>query len=112
MADRAAREKFAIFGSGMHNCDDGFIYTAPVRNFRANGFELHDMLGNIWEWCEDVYSSDAYDLHQRNNPIYRGDGSKRVIRGGSWGSIPADLRCANRSSYPTDPGSTTSASAS
>jgi hypothetical protein len=51
---------------------------------------------------KDVYSSDAYGLHQRNNPIYKGGGSERVIRGGSWGSIPLDVRCTNRSSYPTD----------
>ncbi len=79
-----------------HNCDDGHAVTAPVGSFRPNDFGLHDMLGNAWEWCEDIYASDAYSKHQLNNPIYTGGGSYRVIRGGSWGPDPAGVRCAFR----------------
>jgi len=64
-----------------------------------NGLDLYDMSGNISEWCEDIYSSDAYSKHQRNNPIYTEGGSMRVTRGGSWFSVPLYVRSAYRGSY-------------
>lgn len=79
-----------------HDCNDGYAVTAPVGSFKRNPFGLYDMLGNIWEWCEDTYSEDAYSKHERNNPIYTGSGSYRVFRGGSWGGVPSDVRSANR----------------
>ncbi|SLM27477.1 hypothetical protein MTBBW1_1020001 [Desulfamplus magnetovallimortis] len=54
------------------------------------------MLGNVWEWCQDIYASDAYSKHVRNNPIYAESGSYRVVRGGSWLDRPALVRCAIR----------------
>jgi len=74
---------------------DKWEYTAPVGSFPPN-VGIYDMCGNVWEWCEDVYSSDAYKHHNRNNPIYTGRGSSRVTRGGGWYSYPQYLRCAYR----------------
>jgi len=57
---------------------------------------IYDMSGNVWEWCEDVYDSNAYSKHARNNPVVTSGGSARVRRGGSWYSNPGGVRAANR----------------
>ncbi len=71
--------------------------THKVGTKMSNDLGIHDMSGNVWEWCQDIYAKDAYKKHSSNNPIYAQSGSRRVYRGGSWGSyLPADVRCANR----------------
>jgi formylglycine-generating enzyme required for sulfatase activity len=84
----------------VHACDDGYGATAGVGSFLPNAFGLHDMLGNVWELCLDVYSVDAYVNHDHKNPVYsnHSGGSDRVIRGGNWNAPPHSVRCARRGS--------------
>jgi len=69
-----------------------------------NNFQLYDMLGNVYEWVEDVYDEDAYQKHSKMNPVVRGDSELRVTRGGSWYHSENDCRCANRHYYKADSG--------
>lgn len=64
--------------------DDGYAFTAPVGKFSANAWGLHDMHGNAYEWCADLYGAESYRLGNQTNPPGALTGDRRVIRGGSW----------------------------
>ena len=95
VADLTAKGQFPNWI--VHDCWDAYAVSAPVGSFKPNAFGLHDMLGNVGEWCEDMYAENAYSTHVRNNPIYVDVGPGRVTRGNEWGSYPQYVRCANRS---------------
>ncbi|KPA19311.1 serine/threonine protein kinase [Candidatus Magnetomorum sp. HK-1] len=70
--------------------------TTVVGSFPPNKFGLFDMHGNVREWCEDVYKSNAYEKHTKQNPVVTDGGSNRVLRGGGWLSYARNLRSAIR----------------
>ncbi|MFO0984031.1 MAG: bifunctional serine/threonine-protein kinase/formylglycine-generating enzyme family protein [Planctomycetota bacterium] len=74
--------------------NDGYIGPAPVGRFAANPFGLHDVIGNVFEWCEDRYASDrAKEPAQDPSP-------DRVYRGGGFGNPALIARSANRIHFP------------
>ena len=70
----------------QNTAEDGYAFRAPVARYPANGYELYDMAGNVWEWCADWYCTDTYGLATRRNPQGPELGAERVRRGGSWSS--------------------------
>ncbi len=75
--------------------------TQPVGTRRPNAWGLYDMIGNVWEWCEDTYHRGAYETRQGRvvAPKVDREFPERVVRGGSW-YLPMEYqRSALRSGF-------------
>ncbi len=70
--------------------------TVPVDSFVANPWGLYNVHGNVWEWSEDCWNANNVGNSGDGKARTSGDCSFRVLRGGSWGDNPRNLRSADR----------------
>ena len=82
-------------------CSDGWLNTAPVGSLTANEFGVYDIVGNVAEWVEDCHTP-SHDLLPESGspPKVAGECSRRLVKGGSWGTLAHNLRTAERIPYP------------
>ena len=84
--------------------ESGVGHPTPVDRYTDAGnvspFGVCDMVGNVWEWCQDRYSDDFYTFSPRANPVCAKPvvhyDAHNILRGGSWYSIAERARCAAR----------------
>ena len=85
--------------------------TTPVGKYPANGYNLYDMAGNVWEWCLDEWDDGFYASSPTTNPFsgrsigsmidnYTYSNELHVLRGGSWYNTVQNVRVAKRSGAP------------
>ena len=88
--------------SNRVDCNDGHVYSAPVGSYRPNRWGLYDVHGNVWEWVQDCWNSSYAGAPGDGQAWETGNCSRRVLRGGSWSSVPRVLRSAFRFRYTAD----------
>ena len=84
--------------------NDGYVCLAPVGQYLPNAFGLYDMLGNISEWVDGIYSDNAYssDPNHKMFDENEADNQEQYSTGGSWQAGLTNGRCSSRWIVPKD----------
>ncbi|RJP66337.1 MAG: formylglycine-generating enzyme family protein [Candidatus Abyssobacteria bacterium SURF_17] len=91
--DTITHDDANYFGTGGIDPWEG---TSPVGSFPANPCGLHDIHGNVWEWCQDYYDDTFYAKSVELNPVNEVSALYRIMRGGAWDYCPLGMRSAYR----------------
>ncbi|MCY3844099.1 MAG: SUMF1/EgtB/PvdO family nonheme iron enzyme [Acidobacteria bacterium] len=105
--DRSLLQRWRRWPFPVNNCEDGAPHTREAGSYAPNGFGLHDMLGNVWEWTTDC-AHETYQGAPTDGSawIRGGDCERRVLRGGAWDTPAFGIRAANRYWYDNRAGTT------
>ena len=105
--DRYSYDLSATAGFHPDYDDGGYFNTSPVGSFKPNGYGVHDMAGNVWEWCNDVFSENYYANSPTSNPLGPDSGTYgtewRSYRGGDFKVNGSDVFTRRVSHRGTDP---------
>jgi formylglycine-generating enzyme required for sulfatase activity len=96
--DQKLKEVHPKWPRSIMAMNDGHAFAAPVGSYRANAFGLHDMLGNVWEFCSTHYG--PYPRGLDVDPLDLDPKRGFAVRGGGWSNEPVDARCATRNADP------------
>ena len=67
-----------------NSLEDGYLSTAPVNAYTSNGYGLYNIVGNVWEWTQDWFSTSYPNIRDTINPQGPSIGESKVIKGGSY----------------------------
>lgn len=99
-AANAGRDAIFPTGQEIERSQANFFSsdTTAVMSYPPNPFGLYDLVGNVYEWCQDWYAYNYYDTSvvEPDDPKGPLQGVYRVLRGGCWKSLKDDLRCSHR----------------
>jgi serine/threonine protein kinase/formylglycine-generating enzyme required for sulfatase activity len=105
LADQTAKKMGAPWPAiaDWPDLEDNHLVHCPVGTFPANGFGLHEVAGNLWEWCLDGFDPGFSARDTRKDPVFPWEfSSKRIIRGGSFTHTAKVARSANFTSRTPD----------